>query len=222
MGLARATKASQVIWSLVIALSLTFGLLLAFSRSQSIEAKSIGPGVEARLTSIPGHGRLASADVSADAREAVRGDRSAWAPAPPSDDVSHGTLEVATRARQPDPVPPADERGPSHRSEVRGAVGSTPAASALAPAAGGSSVAPPMSGEESGGPPLDRVFATGQAGMDGFVADLAYDVVWGYVTAGDTITLSRTGDGAYGAAEADGVGFFWTPLWKANGQPADV
>jgi uncharacterized repeat protein (TIGR01451 family) len=62
---------------------------------------------------------------------------------------------------------------------------------------------------------------TAGAGQDGFVVDLTYDVVWGYVNSGDAITVSRA-DGAYGAAEADGVGFFWTPLWQTNGQPADV
>jgi hypothetical protein len=56
----------------------------------------------------------------------------------------------------------------------------------------------------------------------GFTVDLVYDAVWGLVEPGDAIVVSRPSDGAYGAAEADGVGFFWTPLWQGNGQPADV
>jgi hypothetical protein len=55
----------------------------------------------------------------------------------------------------------------------------------------------------------------------GFTVDLAYTTIWGLVAAGDWVTVTRTvGGDAYGAAEADGAGFFWTPLWQANGQPA--
>ncbi len=57
----------------------------------------------------------------------------------------------------------------------------------------------------------------------GFTVDLAYDTVWGLVTPGDQVTVIRTvGGDAYGASEADGAGFFWTPLWQADGRPANV
>ena len=43
------------------------------------------------------------------------------------------------------------------------------------------------------------------------------------VNPGDRVTVTRsTGGAAYGAAEADGVGFFWTPLWQSSGQPVNV
>jgi hypothetical protein len=61
-----------------------------------------------------------------------------------------------------------------------------------------------------------------QAINPGFTVDLTYDAVWGLVDPGDVVTVNRTADGAYGAAEADGLGFFWTYLWQANGQPADI
>jgi len=55
----------------------------------------------------------------------------------------------------------------------------------------------------------------------GFTVDLAYDAVWGLVSPGDKVTVAHT-SGGYGAAEADGAGFFWTPVWQSNGQPADL
>jgi uncharacterized repeat protein (TIGR01451 family) len=78
-------------------------------------------------------------------------------------------------------------------------------------------------------PPADLV--TTQSGSPaalqnlnpGFTVDLAYNAVWGLVSAGDEIILERVvGGDAYGAAEADGTGFFWTPLWQADGRPADI
>ncbi|HDQ72739.1 MAG TPA: hypothetical protein ENN19_11690, partial [Chloroflexi bacterium] len=57
---------------------------------------------------------------------------------------------------------------------------------------------------------------------EGFAVDLHRDAVWGYVNPGDAVTVTRTAGGdAYGAAEADGVGFFWTPLWH-DGYGVDV
>lgn len=55
-----------------------------------------------------------------------------------------------------------------------------------------------------------------------FTVDLVEDAIWGLVEPGGVVTVERATDGAYGAAEADGIGFFWTPLWQSNGQPADV
>ncbi|MFW6150912.1 MAG: hypothetical protein ACOC6A_05195 [Chloroflexota bacterium] len=57
--------------------------------------------------------------------------------------------------------------------------------------------------------------------QDGFVVDLVYNAVWGFVNPGDEVTVSRA-DGAYGAAVADGVGFVWTPVWLPAGQPAEL
>ncbi|NLF01278.1 MAG: hypothetical protein GX601_09910, partial [Anaerolineales bacterium] len=86
--------------------------------------------------------------------------------------------------------------------------------------AGALSVAPTLSGEPS------AAFAAAMSLADGderFVLDLAYNIMYGWVDAGDTVTLTRTSGGAaYGAAEADGVGFFWTPLWQPDGWPAEV
>ncbi len=45
--------------------------------------------------------------------------------------------------------------------------------------------------------------------------DLTYDVVMGYVNPGELVTVTYL-DG-YGAAVADGVGFFWTPIWHNTG-----
>jgi len=41
---------------------------------------------------------------------------------------------------------------------------------------------------------------------------------------GDRVTVTRTGAGGsvYGAAETDGVGFFWTLLWGPTGQPQHI
>ena len=54
----------------------------------------------------------------------------------------------------------------------------------------------------------------------GFVVDQTYDAIWGTVAPGAIVTVAR--GTAYGAAQADGAGFFWTPLWQSNGQPADI
>ncbi|MBN1246446.1 MAG: hypothetical protein JXC32_02255 [Anaerolineae bacterium] len=56
----------------------------------------------------------------------------------------------------------------------------------------------------------------------GITVDLVYDAIWGVVAPGSTVTMVRSVDGAYGAAEADGMGFFWTPLWRPSGRPAAV
>jgi hypothetical protein len=72
------------------------------------------------------------------------------------------------------------------------------------------------------GQSLDPQDIAAASSEDGFVVDLAYEAIWGYVAPGDEVTVTRTSDDAYGAAEADGVGFFWTPLWRANGQPESV
>jgi hypothetical protein len=56
----------------------------------------------------------------------------------------------------------------------------------------------------------------------GFTVDLTYNAVWGLVDPGAEVIVNRTADSAYGAAEADGAGFFWTHVWQSNGQPADV
>jgi uncharacterized repeat protein (TIGR01451 family) len=47
----------------------------------------------------------------------------------------------------------------------------------------------------------------------GITADLAYERVYGHIDPGTLVTITRTGDGAYGSAQADGTGFFWTPLF---------
>ncbi|MGD2146333.1 MAG: hypothetical protein PVH41_06550 [Anaerolineae bacterium] len=65
------------------------------------------------------------------------------------------------------------------------------------------------------------VFAAGEAGHEGHVVDLAYDAVWGFASPGDLVTVTRSDD-AYGVDEANGVGFFYAPLWGLDGRPADV
>jgi hypothetical protein len=56
----------------------------------------------------------------------------------------------------------------------------------------------------------------------GFTLDLAYDAIWGRLSPGAVVTLTRPADGAYGAAQTDGVGFYWTPLWLPSGRAADL
>jgi len=46
----------------------------------------------------------------------------------------------------------------------------------------------------------------------GITVDLTYDVVMGFVDPGEAINVTLGTEG-YGAAVADGVGFFWTPIW---------
>jgi uncharacterized repeat protein (TIGR01451 family) len=63
--------------------------------------------------------------------------------------------------------------------------------------------------------------AAGQAtSTSGFTVDQTYDAIWGNISPGDAVTVAR--GTAYGAAQADGIGFFWTPLWLPSGQPADI
>jgi hypothetical protein len=52
--------------------------------------------------------------------------------------------------------------------------------------------------------------------------NLTPTTIWGEVAPGAVVTATRLSDDAYGAAETDGVGFFWTPLWQSNGRPADI
>ncbi|MDT8382349.1 MAG: hypothetical protein RQ728_08865 [Brevefilum sp.] len=53
--------------------------------------------------------------------------------------------------------------------------------------------------------------------LGGITIDLTYDVVMGFVNPGDTVMVTVGSEG-YGAAVADGVGFFWTPVWhNTNG-----
>jgi hypothetical protein len=61
-----------------------------------------------------------------------------------------------------------------------------------------------------------------QAVNPGFTVDLSYNILWGLVDPAQVVTVTRTADGAYGAAEADGVGFFWTRMSQTDGQPADL
>ncbi len=56
----------------------------------------------------------------------------------------------------------------------------------------------------------------------GYTADLTHNAVWGLVNPGDTVTVTRTAADAFGSAEADGSGFFWTYLWFPDGRPADL
>jgi uncharacterized repeat protein (TIGR01451 family) len=57
----------------------------------------------------------------------------------------------------------------------------------------------------------------------GFTVDLVREAVWGLVNPGDTVTVTRTSGGAaYGAAQADGVGFFWTPVHDGSGEPVGL
>ena len=58
----------------------------------------------------------------------------------------------------------------------------------------------------------------------GFTVDLVYERLYGRLNPGDVITVTRSSDGAYGAAQADGVGFFWTSLFAGDGagQPVDI
>ncbi len=61
---------------------------------------------------------------------------------------------------------------------------------------------------------IPRPAVQAQAVNPGFTVDLMHHRIWGRVSAGDIVTVTRQG-GDYGAAQADGTGFFWTPLWDA-------
>lgn len=43
--------------------------------------------------------------------------------------------------------------------------------------------------------------------------DLAYDVVMGWVDPGQAVSVTTPSTSGYGEAVADGIGFFWTPIW---------
>ena len=56
----------------------------------------------------------------------------------------------------------------------------------------------------------------------GITIDLTYDVVMGFVDPAEAVTVTL-GTQGYGAAVADGVGFFWTPIWHVtDGYKLDV
>jgi len=59
---------------------------------------------------------------------------------------------------------------------------------------------------------------------NGITMDLVRERVFGRLDPGDLITITRQGDGAYGSAQADGSGFFWTPLFSGDGSgvPVDI
>ncbi|MCP4543630.1 MAG: DUF11 domain-containing protein, partial [Chloroflexi bacterium] len=70
---------------------------------------------------------------------------------------------------------------------------------------------------------MPRTGAQAQNVNPGFAVDLVRETIWGLVNQGDTVTVTRTAGGwSYGAAEADGVGFFWTPLYDNSGQPVGL
>ncbi len=69
---------------------------------------------------------------------------------------------------------------------------------------------------------IPRPITLAQAVNSGFTIDLFHHRIWGQVGAGDVITVERQG-GGYGTAQADGAGFFWTPLWDtAAGSPVAI
>jgi hypothetical protein len=68
----------------------------------------------------------------------------------------------------------------------------------------------------------DNSAAKNQDVSVGLTLDLAQDAIWGRLEPGDVVTLTRSADGAYGAAQTDGVGFYWTPLWLPSGRAADL
>jgi hypothetical protein len=69
---------------------------------------------------------------------------------------------------------------------------------------------------EPGSPALFDV----QSVPPGLTIDLTYHVVMGWVGAGEAVEV--TTPAGTGAAVADGLGFFWTPLWQADGTRAGI
>jgi uncharacterized repeat protein (TIGR01451 family) len=51
----------------------------------------------------------------------------------------------------------------------------------------------------------------------GITADLVRERVYGYIDPYTTITIARQADNAYGAAQSDSTGFFWTSLFSGDG-----
>ncbi|HSJ58149.1 MAG TPA: hypothetical protein VLC95_13280 [Anaerolineae bacterium] len=130
-------------------------------------------------------------------------------------------------------IPPAIYPGPPH-------VDSAPPAVYLAqpPVVSGppDSVRRPLPASYSAAPdyPEGAVWRASQGGADlpglfgqpipnpGFTTDLTYDAFYGFVAPYDVVSVLRTADGAYGSAEADGVGFFWLIPYDGAGRPTSV
>jgi len=51
----------------------------------------------------------------------------------------------------------------------------------------------------------------------GITVDIGRERIYGWASPGATVTITRQSDGAYGAATADGAGFFWTDVFIAGG-----
>jgi uncharacterized repeat protein (TIGR01451 family) len=89
----------------------------------------------------------------------------------------------------------------------------------------------PVSGMEplpAGGAPflgtpggVERLANPPMPGDSDFVVGMTQDRVWGVVSPGATVTVTVNGT-PMGAALADGVGFFWTTLYDANGDRPDL
>ena len=94
--------------------------------------------------------------------------------------------------------------------------------------AGSPSIELPSHVESSqGGQPKAPALPEGAAGgylNPGLTVDLVRELVYGYTPPYTTSLVTRPADGAYGAAESDSQGFFWTSLFAGDGSgmPVDV
>lgn len=115
----------------------------------------------------------------------------------------------------------------SHRSAVESNPGSagSPAERARELAAAGFGTFSPVAGlgnnrqQLPGQPVAPDAYAPAPAGVN---VDMAFNVVFGYLSAGDLVTVAASGGSAFGTAQADGAGFFFTPLWGADGRQVDL
>ena len=56
----------------------------------------------------------------------------------------------------------------------------------------------------------------------GVSVDMAYDIIFGYLDPGDMVTATALGGSAFGSAQADATGYFFTPFWGTDGRQVDL
>lgn len=127
---------------------------------------------------------------------------------------NQGQPFAANSSSHPLPQPVATSRPPFSDLLAQARWASQHPQTASRPA-GAESAAPSASGAGN------SAFAQGSESVaPGFTVDMAYNAILGRITPGDRVTVSLAG--GYGAAETDASGFFWTPLWRPDGQPFDL
>jgi uncharacterized repeat protein (TIGR01451 family) len=226
----RTGKALGLLGAVVVGLGLVLVMALSFSCRPAAEPQPGTPDLPPPELPADSPGQTPADDTVA-APQAIADDAVALAAAPASPPAI-GRPPDLTRPGESVPAyltsagdsfnPPAGGASswPASGAPATALYGGSPAGDALAGELGGSSSA-------SARVPVRAVsgadLPAAAQSVSGLVVDLGYDAVWGTVSAGDTVTVERTAGGAaFGAAEANGVGFFWTSIWNWNGEPVDL